>query len=266
MIETGFADIHTHIIPGVDDGSASMDRSMEMVRLAYEEGVRTIFATPHFGIRNPQYDWNKADKNYAELQRTAKSSYPDLELVYASELYCGPGMLSGLADGYAKRMSENNHVMVEFSSRADYEEVFHGCRSLIREGYIPILAHTERYRNAFRKIKGVKDIVNQGVLIQMNTASVLSEEELITLIPEIKSDYDEESFLERNLRKRANKEQLKFCHTMLTEGLVTFMGTDCHDMRGRKPLVKKPYEAVCRIAGEDTADNLFRNNAIEILL
>lgn len=266
MIETGYVDIHTHVIPGVDDGSANMERSMEMVRMAYDEGVRTMFATPHFGVRNPEFDWDKSEKNFKELQRLVKKEYPDLELRYGSEVYSGPGMLSGLADGYAKMMSENKHVMVEFSSRSDYDEVFHGCRSLIREGYIPILAHAERYRAAFRKIKDVEDIVKQGVLVQMNTTSVLSEEEFVSILPEWKMLYEDESFLERSFRKKADKEQLKFCHHLITEGLVNFIGTDCHDMRGRKPLVKKPYDVVCRIAGEDTADNLFRNNAIEILL
>lgn len=265
MIETGFVDIHTHIIPGVDDGSANVERSLELVRLAYNEGIRTMFATPHFGVRNPSYDWNKADKNFKELQDEVNKLYPDMELRYGSEVFCGPGMLAGLADGYARKMSDNNHVMVEFSSRSDYEEVFHGCRSLIREGYQPILAHAERYRNALRKIKDVADICAQGVLIQMNTASLLGQEELFTLIPEFKADYDEASFLERNFRKKADREQLKFCQRMMTEGHVTFIGTDCHDMLGRKPLVRGPYERAVSLVGESGADDIFRNNALEIL-
>ena len=265
MIETGFVDIHTHIIPGVDDGSANMERSLEMVRLAHDEGVRMMFATPHFGVRNPSYDWDKADKNFKELQDEVRSLYPDMELRYGSEVYCGPGMLSGLADGYARKMSENNHVMVEFSSRSDYEEVFHGCRSLIREGYQPILAHAERYRNALRKIKDVADICAQGVLIQMNTASLLGREEMFTLIPELKADYDAASFLERNLMKRADREQLRFCQHMMTEGHVTFIGSDCHDIVGRAPLIRGPYERAISLVGDSTADDIFRNNALEML-
>ena len=266
MIETGFVDIHTHIIPGVDDGSANMERSLEMVRLAYNEGVRVIYATPHFGVRNPSYDWNKADKNFNELADKVKELYPDMELHYGCELYCGPGMIAGLNDGYARKMSEHNHAMIEFSSRADYEEIFHGCRSLIREGYQPILAHAERYRNAFRKVKNVADICAQDVLVQMNTISVLDQEELFTVIPEFKVEYDETSLLERGFRKKADREQYKFCQRLITEGLVTFMGTDCHDMLGRKPLVRGPYERVIDLVGEARADDIFRNNALELLL
>lgn len=265
MTETGFVDIHAHIIPEIDDGSASMDRSVEMIRLAYEEGVRVLFATPHFGIRNPGYDREKAERNFKELQKRTGEEFPDMELRYGAELYCGPGMLSGLADGSAGQMSESGHAMLEFSGRADFEEIFHGCRTLIREGYQPILAHAERYRNAFRKSSEVAELCAQGVLMQMNTASVLKQEELFDAMPELKASYDEASFLERGLMRKSAREQWKFCCRLITEGLVTFMGTDCHDMAGRRPVVLRPYRAVTELVGEPAAEELFRLNAARVL-
>jgi protein-tyrosine phosphatase len=82
-----YMDIHTHIIPGVDDGSESMEQSMKMIAQAYDEGIRAIIATPHYGVVNYGYDGNKVQEAFHELRREVKKAYPDMHLFIGNEIY-----------------------------------------------------------------------------------------------------------------------------------------------------------------------------------
>jgi len=96
MIMDNYTDIHSHILFGVDDGAASMEESLGMLALAHQEGIRSMFATPHYGIENG-YDPSveRVQTNFKALQEAAAQAYPDMRLLLGSELYCVPDKVLG---------------------------------------------------------------------------------------------------------------------------------------------------------------------------
>ena len=84
MAKQVFMDIHTHIIPGVDDGSDSMKETMKMIKQAYDEDIRVIIATPHYGLVNPDYDPVETERLLGEVRRAVRDKYQDLHIVMGS--------------------------------------------------------------------------------------------------------------------------------------------------------------------------------------
>lgn len=241
----GFTDIHSHIIPGVDDGAGDVPESVEMLRMAYEDGVRRIIATPHFGIRNLGYDVELARESLSGLQEYIVSEdggCPEMELFMGNEVYFDSGAMSGLADGYALPLAGSSYVLAEFPFVTDFEEIFHGIRMLMVEGYIPIIAHAERYCRYIKKVKDLEFLVEQGAMVQINGSSVIEASECGAFSRKFGSD------------------EGAWTWRALNAGLVHFIGSDCHDLENRRPGLSEAFEALKRIVGEDKAEQIMFDN------
>ena len=219
-----YTDIHTHIIPNIDDGAQNIEEAQAMLKQAYDDGIRTIIATPHFGIRNASYDKMKFNKNLKELQTYAKKNYPDIKIYPGNELFYGPGIFSGLDDNFACPLANSKYVLVEFPFETTYDEIFHGIRKFLTSGYIPIIAHVERYSRFIGSIDNLEDLVNQGALVQMNASTIV-----------------------RELNKNKLSQQFSWPIKALKHNLVHFIASDCHDPKVRTPNISQAAENLTKI-------------------
>lgn len=238
-----FTDIHSHIIFGVDDGSESLETSLKLIEMEYMDGIRNIIATPHFGVRNPDYDPKLADQNFKTLQEEVKKIHPDMNLYQGNELYLAPGFADGLADKMSKTLNGTNYVLVEFPDEIDFDGIYHQMRKLLVDGYVPIFAHVERYLSAYRNIKGLKEIKRQGVLVQVNS-------NVIATLPKKKhflGHFD------------------KFIKEILQEDMVDFVATDIHDLPGRKPMITDAMSTMIDIIGEEKTKKILIDNPKKLL-
>ena len=231
-----YTDIHTHIIPGVDDGAVSMEQSVLMLERAYNEGVRNIIATPHFGVRNTGYRPEIYEENLNALMSYASEHCPNMKLFRGNELYYGPGIFSGLEDGMANTLAGSRYALVEFPFVTDFEEMFHGVRKFLTSGYIPIIAHVERYRDYIGKLVNLEDLVSQGALVQMNCSTIVNE------------------------WKRGFMGKKSWPIKALKAGLVHFIASDCHDMGERAPQMLKAAECLEEIVGREKAEEILVGN------
>lgn len=165
---TGFTDWHSHILPGVDDGVPTMEKSLELLA-AYEElGFRKVWLTPH--IMEDYPNTTESLKNrFEELKQAWKGN---IELALAAE-----NMLDNL---FEERLENNdlltlgnsgNHVLVEtsyFNPPMDLDNIF---ERILAAGYFPVLAHPERYQYMTRK--DYSHIREKGVMFQLNLASIV---------------------------------------------------------------------------------------------
>ncbi len=193
-------DMHSHLIPAIDDGAASLEDSIDMIKSLQQLGYEKIITTPHvmsdFYKNTPETILGGLDLVRAELQKQNIS----VELEAAAEYYLDYEFEEKIKAGNLLTFSDN-YILVETS----FMEAPPNFKELIFQlqvaGYKVILAHPERY--PFMSIEDYEDLQNRSVFMQLN---------LLSLIGHYGPD----------VQKKANK--------MIEQGFVSFLGTDCHHM------------------------------------
>ena len=169
IIPDGFVDIHSHILPGIDDGAKNIDESLSLISEMKKIGYSKIFGTPHIypGVYNNDYEDIKT--SYDSLKSCLKDREMNLE--YASE-YMLDDTLFRKIDDKSLLTIKNNYVLVELGFISPPPNLDEIIFRLILNGYIPIIAHPERYlyfNNNFNKFYNLK---KKGCRFQLNILSI----------------------------------------------------------------------------------------------
>ena len=115
----GLYDIHTHIIPHVDDGADTIEITKKILQMEYNDGVRTIFATSHFRRRMFETPMEKIRQQYLQVQQAAKEIAPDLRLILGCEFHANLDMVETLNAGVSKTMGDKRFGLSEFPAEDD---------------------------------------------------------------------------------------------------------------------------------------------------
>ncbi len=207
----------------------------KMIEAAYNSGTRLICATPHFAPTFFSDNREASDHSFGVFTEHCREKYPDLEIVYGNELYYRHDCISWLKGGLCRTMGDTGYLLVEFHVKDSEDQIAEGIYRLQNLGYIPILAHAERYKNL--SSGRVWSFRENGVLVQINTESVLRTKDF--------------------KQNRRVKE-------LLSKGYVDFVSTDMHDLKRRPPEMKTSYDAFVEKYGEKYANDLYRNNALKL--
>lgn len=169
----GIWDIHSHCLPGIDDGSRSWEMTLQMLQASWDSGVRTVVATPHYlPWRHHPLPADTVRELCAEACRRCREELGiGMRVLPGEELYYHSGIVEDLREGKALTLAGTRTVLVEFSERVPWSELHAGLIQLKRSGYRPILAHAERY-GCLRKGGHFEEIVGDGILIQSNIQEV----------------------------------------------------------------------------------------------
>lgn len=235
----GCIDIHCHILPGVDDGSDSRETSMQMLRIAASEGITSMIATPHYQTRRFFTPADMIRAKLAELQREADAEQLGLTLYAGTEIYYREGVESELASGRLLTMNDTDRVLVEFSPMEDFRYIRDAMERLRGEGYVPILAHVERFACMMEDESRAGYLRRIGCEIQTNAGSVAGAFGLRV-----------KGYLKHLLRAEQ----------------IDYIGTDAHNTAGRAPMIQKCKKRLERICSADYAEALLHGNAEENLL
>lgn len=262
MIPSGpYMDMHTHILPGLDDGSQTMECTKNMLRQAYDEGIRVIVATPHFGIRNPGFKLSEAERVLSETLQVAREIVPDMKIVLGNELFYSDGIVESLNRGEAKTIGGSKYALVEFSTRESREKINKCIRELSWNGYYPLIAHVERYRCLEGDVKAVKELVDQGCVIQVNCRSFMGG-----------TNNNEPEPQRRGLFGRKQKsdgffleDKATWVRRLLSEGLVHLIASDCHDDGLRQPVYRSALEAMEPYTDEDNLNKITKINVLKLI-
>lgn len=239
-METRISDTHTHILPGVDDGSPDMDTSMRMVDVAYEEGTRRLFLTPHYMSGHNDYDPASLKSRFAEVEQEVKTHYPDLELYLGNEVFYTSGALKDLRDGLIQTMAGSRYVLVEFSPKDSFERIYQATREITNAGYRMLIAHHERYKCLEKKRDHMYRLADMGAYFQTNASALVKGEGYTPSSP-----------------SRWNKKAL-------IDDWVSFLGSDAHDMGHRAPKVADAA-AWIRHKNHESADSILWYNTQAII-
>ncbi|WP_320045950.1 CpsB/CapC family capsule biosynthesis tyrosine phosphatase [uncultured Ilyobacter sp.] len=160
-------DLHCHIIPGIDDGSQSLEESLEMARTAYKLGYREIICTSHYGFG--KYENENYKEKFHELSEALIKEKIPVKIHMGNELYLDPEGLKAAADGKVNTLGESKYILVEAVQGMTSQSLIGGIEKIIELGYKPVLAHVERY--FFLTMSDVRKMEELGVVLQVNLSS-----------------------------------------------------------------------------------------------
>jgi protein-tyrosine phosphatase len=207
-------DLHCHPLPAIDDGPASMEGSLAMLRRAASAGTRTMVATPHVSARYPGTCAEGVRAGVVALQAQADAAQIDVRLLAGAELELMHRETMPADELPGLRLGESPFTLVElpFTSTARFAEILFGTYADVRP---VLLAHPERCRAFHEDPDLLARLVGQGVLVQVTAASVAGGYGGIVQ---------------------------RCAWSMLERGLVHVIASDGHDATRRPPLLREPLE------------------------
>lgn len=233
-----FADLHTHSLWGVDDGARKREDMQRMLDAAYEDGTRYICFTPHFHLGYFGDNKRKTEDAFFEVSEYASVEYPDMKLCLGNELRYSPECVFWLQDNLCRTMNGTEYVLVDFPERERADTIVDGLHRILNAGYIPVLAHAERYDKLSPGLREIRGFRQDGVLIQLDSQSLTGA-------------------FGRLVKWRAN--------AILQKGYADFVSTDAHDLRRRPPVMSDAFEYIKKKTGMSVAQRLCRDNALRLL-
>jgi protein-tyrosine phosphatase len=231
-------DIHCHILPQVDDGSGSMEETMKMLETASREGISAMIVTPHYKTGHRNADAGTITGLMARVQEEADSRGYGIKLYPGNEIFYSDGIEELLEKGLVLGLNYTDRVLIEFSPAENYTYIRNALDSVRSVGYIPVLAHVERYECMLRDRHRTEELKNMGTEIQINAAGASGK-----------------------LGRRTQK----FIFGLIKSGLVDYVGTDAHNAGRRAPEFKECYRMLCRKFDASYIDRIFYGNALEII-
>lgn len=224
----GLIDFHSHILPGIDDGSKSLEMSIQMLRMEAQQGVERVIATPHF---YPQYDTperflrRRGDAEVTLREEMQKhTGLPALSV--GAEVYYFPGISDSEVISELT-IDQKRCILIEMPTSSWTEAMYRELEGIyVKRGLIPIVAHIDRYIGRFHNRGILKRLEHMPVLIQANA----------------------EFFLEKNTTSMALR--------MLKKDGIHLLGSDCHDLSSRKPNLQGALELINRRLGRDAMEGI----------
>jgi tyrosine-protein phosphatase YwqE len=165
------ADMHSHFLPGIDDGAKTMEDSLNLLRNMADMGYKTIITTPHVFIDYYPNTSEIITGKLAEVQQACKENNIDIQLRAAAEYYIDEYLMQ-LIDKEPLLTIHNNEVLAEFSMVYEPPMLAQSIFKLQTAGYKPIIAHPERYVFFHRDISKYQELKDRGCLLQLNMLSI----------------------------------------------------------------------------------------------
>ena len=167
-------DIHCHILPGFDDGAADMAEALNMIRMAVQCGVTDIAVTPHFlGQRQSLGLLNRMMVRYERLVHAVRAEKINIRLYPGAEVLCLPQTVELARDHVLPTLGNTDYVLCEFYFDTPFEEMDAILDGIAAQGYMPVVAHPERYEQIQMDPRGVEVWFRKGFIIQLNKGSIL---------------------------------------------------------------------------------------------
>lgn len=236
---SGFCDIHTHVLPGIDDGAKDWDMSLEMIDKSWKGGVRRIIATPHY------VPWQKRENDPgkiirlcrdAELRAKAELGH-DIKIYPGQEIYYHIEMLEKIEQGKVLTLAGSHYILVEFPIDISWHQLKQAISHIIYSSqYRPILAHIERYE-CLRTKENLEEAKELGALFQMNIKSLQG------------------GILDHNTR---------WCKKQLLDAKIDFLSSDMHNLTSRPPTSYDMLEWIGKKIDREYQKDIFMRNALKI--
>lgn len=233
-----YIDIHSHILPGVDDGSQNMETTIQMIDIAYRQGVRTMIATPHYypgHVRRPK---EYLEEVFRETLAAVNEKYSDFALYLGNEIYYREEVVEKLQNNRICTLAGTKYVLLEFMPSAQFSLLCSAVRRCLENGFDPVLAHIERYQCLWKNEKNIEELIRMGAYMQINAENFVGG-----LFAPMK----------------------RYCLKLIKDGLVHFIGSDCHNTQDRSPNIELAANYLREKLDADTYRKIMTDNPGRLL-
>mgnify|MGYP001029673840 CR=1 FL=1 len=228
-------DIHSHILPAIDDGSPNLITSIKMAQIAVSEGITEMIATPHFIEKDKETDKNTIIQKVEELNRELAHRSIDLTILPGQEIFLTPGVPDLYDRGKLLTLCDGDkYLLVELPLMSIPLYALDVIHSLKLKGLNVILAHPERNIEIARNPGRLREFIKIGALVQVNSLTLFG-------------------VLGKNAKHTAEN--------IINSGMAHFIATDCHTARTRSPRIKR----IMKFLTEDAAKLLLKDNPSKVL-
>lgn len=217
-------DLHSHLLPTIDDGARSSESTLRMLKSAHDNGVTDIMFTPHY-IEESEFCSTYANNLniFKDIETIAKEM--DIKVYLGNEVYCTPNILSLYNEGFITTLNQSRYMLIEipmYSKMNNIKDIFF---ELISNGITPILAHPERYTAYYKDLDFFSSLQEMGVLMQLNYPSLLG------------------------MYGKKAKEMAKL---LLQHNLISFIGSDIHSSsEGKYEVLSKLEKKLKKLVGNE---------------
>lgn len=227
-------DLHSHILPGMDDGARDLEESLRMADLAVRSGVTAMVATPHCaGDRTEE-----VRESLAYLRAGLRSNRIPLKVYAGMEIFGAPNTAQMLQSGQLLTLAGSRYPLIEFDFESDGEPETQVLQRVIQAGYVPLVAHPERYRYVRENPELINLWKRMGCLFQVNRGSLLG---------------------------RFGPGARAMALELTGRGFATVVASDAHSASMRTPWMGDIWEQLSRRFSPSAAVWLLRDNPRRIL-
>jgi len=242
-------DIHSHIIPGIDDGSENMEMTLEMLRNAEKDGTKEIVATPHYLLEYGESTIKEVKVLVEEINSLLNKEEINIKIYSGQEVYFNENIIENYMEGNIGTINDSRYMLIEFPMhKFDEKKIFDTLYELQIRDIVPIIAHPERYIPFRDEPSLINNFIEEGYLFQMNAGSI------------------EGKFGER-IKKTA--------HLFLENNIYNFIGSDAHKIENRNTGLKnainilnengKDDEKINERIFEDSSNKLLKNDQVKFI-
>ena len=232
-------DFHNHVLPNIDDGSKSLEVSIEMLKCAHEQGITDVVNTVHFQhpkVEGRIINYDSIKKATIDLQKEIDNIDLPIKLHFGAEVYYQPNLLN-IKDNPLLNYRHGKYILIEFQPHFIPENHKQVLFDLKMSGVTPIIAHPERYRLVQNNFNIINEWLNFGCIIQVSAGSILGR-------------------MGKDIEKTALK--------IINNNQCQILGSDAHNNKNRNFLLKDAYNFIEKIIGK-SAIKLVLNNPKAVL-
>ncbi|MCK9309507.1 MAG: capsular biosynthesis protein [Candidatus Cloacimonetes bacterium] len=165
-------DIHSHILPSIDDGSQDIEDSLAQLATMKAGGIKRVYLTSHYFRGHYQYERSEYDLKFEALKAKAKAANICMELYPGFEIFLQPDILIDIQK-HSLTMGDSPYILIESELNGLPNDFYSNIYPLLRAGYKPILAHAERYVSIMKKPSIAESLTHRNIYIQTNAGSLL---------------------------------------------------------------------------------------------
>lgn len=231
-------DMHSHILPNIDDGARNVEETFELMKEAEKVGFEAIISTSHY--KEGYYETATPERELwiNLIYQKLKEEKINLELYLGNEIYLSENIISLLEEGKASTINDTSYVLFEMPLNMEPFNLYNVVYEMLQYKLVPILAHPERYTFIQEEPELIYDLIEQGVLMQSNYASITGY--------------------------YGRKAQI-IIEKMLENNMVHFLGSDAHRVGTIYPKIPDTIKQITQIVGEEKIEKLTTANAKLVL-